>query len=427
MELEVNLWQIEKLESMKSLLKEYLSDLEIYLESVIFEREKGLFPFLLRRLFSFLSFLFFFLVSFRIFLYRKKWMKSHFFGVPVLSVGNLTMGGTGKTPLVELFCSHLIKKGWKVAILSRGYKSEPLSKPQSWKEAKTGRMLYLQTRIVSDGKKLLLKMKNAGDEPYMLAKNLPGCVVLVDSNRVRAAHFAISKLECNFLILDDGMQHLKMSRTREVVLIDNNYPLGTGKLIPRGTLREPFRNISRADYIFITKSGTQPNVFLRQKIRKKNQKAPIIECCHQPKFLVNCQTGEKESLQFLEGRKIASLCGIASPTVFEQGLKNLGAKLVLKQRFPDHHSFSPAVIETFLDRCLMHNLEGLIVTEKDSVRFPVIENPSVPIYFLRIEIEILRGRDNWEALLENLSIQKIDSSWEWVKKRLESEVKISQK
>ena len=401
--------------------KEYREDLEIYMEGLILGKEKGVSAFFLRSFLSLLTPLFRCIVFLRLFVFRKGWKSSSFFGVPVLSIGNLTMGGTGKTPLVELLSHHLQKQGWKVAILSRGYKSIPLEKFQKWKDIKTGELIDSPARIVSDGKKLLLKAKNAGDEPFMLAKNIPEVVVLVDPHRARAGEFAISQLGCNFLILDDGMQHLKMQRTIEIVLVDSRSPFGTGRLIPRGTLREPPSNIRRADYIFLTKCNEERNEKLYQQIHSLNSQALMIECRHRPQFLVHLFSEKKENLSFLNGKRVASLCGIASPFAFENGLRNLGGRLELKKRFSDHHSFTNEEVENFIHRCLLHSMEALIITEKDAVRFPKIKNTSLPIYFLRIEIEILRGKQNWQKLLQAISPQKWNSIWKWTAKRLETE------
>ena len=251
-------------------------------------------------------------------------------------------------------------------------------------------------RVVSDGKSLLLDSLTAGDEPYMLANNLKDVIVLVDKDRVKSGLHAIREMKADTLLLDDGLQYLHLKHRLDIVLIDRQAPFGNEFLLPRGTLREPPRNLRRASYIFITKSTGEPNDKLIERIRRYNRTAEIIECAHQPLHLQNVVTAEQLPLERLRDTYIGSLCGIAAPESFEEGLRKLGARIELAKRYLDHHRYTEAELQTFINRCIRRDLEMIVTTEKDAVRFPRLTNVQVPIYFLRVEIEILSGHESWE-------------------------------
>jgi tetraacyldisaccharide 4'-kinase len=251
-------------------------------------------------------------------------------------------------------------------------------------------------RIVSDGKTLLLDSLTAGDEPYMLAQNLKDVIVLVDKNRVKSGLFALDKWKVDTLLLDDGLQYLHLKHRLDVVLVDRQAPFGNEFLLPRGTLREPPRNLRRASYIFITKSTGESNDKLIERIRLHNRTAEIIECAHQPLHLQNVLTGEQLPLEQLRNMYVGSVCGIAAPESFEEGLRKLGARIELSKRYADHHRYSEAELLSFINRCIRRDLEMIVTTEKDAVRFPQLTKADVPIFFLRVEIQILSGHETWE-------------------------------
>jgi tetraacyldisaccharide 4'-kinase len=368
-------------------------NLEQFAIDVILERRRGFRATLLRGLLYALSFIYGRLVQLRLFLYRHRIFREHTLGCLVISIGNLTVGGTGKTPIVEKFARALRAGGRRVAILSRGYKSIPGPAPRKGLFAKKQ---PLPPRVVSDGKSLLLDSRTAGDEPYMLANNLKDVVVLVDKDRVKSGLFAIKELKADTLLLDDGLQYLHLKHRLDIVLIDRQAPFGNEYLLPRGTLREPPRNLRRASYIFITKSTGEPNDELIERIRRYNRTAEIIECAHQPLHLQNVLTGEQVPLERLRDTYVGSICGIAAPESFEDGLRKLGARLELSKRYTDHHRYTEAELQSFITRCVRRDLEMIVTTEKDAVRFPRLPKTDVPIYFLRVEIEILSGHESWE-------------------------------
>jgi tetraacyldisaccharide 4'-kinase len=371
-----------------------LEKLEEFGIDVVLERRHGVRASVLRGILYALSFVYDRIVQLRLYLYRKRVFRERTLGCLVISIGNLTVGGTGKTPIVETFARALQAGGRRIAILSRGYKSVPRKRKWlSWLRSDSD-----PPRVVSDGKSLLLDSLIAGDEPYMLAHNLKNVIVLVDKNRVKSGRFAIDKWQVDTLLLDDGFQYLHLKHRLDMVLVDRQAPFGNEFLLPRGTLRETPRNLRRASYIFITKNTGEPNFELMRRIRRYNRTAEVIECAHKPLYLQNVFTGERLPLEALRDTFIASLCAIAAPASFEDALQKLGARVDLAKRYIDHHYYTEAELIGFIKRCIRRDLSMIVTTEKDSVRMPHLPEPEVkvPIYFLRVEIEILSGHESWE-------------------------------
>lgn len=384
-------------------MKELIEELERWGADVIFGRAKGFRATLMRFLMRALSGIFRLLVQLRIWRYRSGWRPQHHLCTQVVAIGNITVGGTGKTPVVELLARSLRDRGRKVAILSRGYKSKKLDRPQKW-NAPDGRPIPSERmpKVVSTGSALLLDSKFAGDEPFMLARNLDHVSVVVDKNRVKSGRFAIENLGADTLLLDDGMQYLDLAHGLDIVLIDSGSPFGTEALLPRGTLREPPKNLRRASYILLTKCNGNSNEALIQRIRKYNKTAEIIECTHGPIHLENVFTRERQPLEFLRDKWVGAISAIAVPEAFEGSLEKLGARVEIRRRFSDHHRFSRKDVEKFMQRCVERDMQLIVTTEKDAVRFPRPASIDVPIYFLRIEVEILKGGEIWDDLIHRL-------------------------
>src|SRR5437588_3600384 len=378
-----------------------LENLEQFGIDVVLERRHGVRASILRGILYALSFAYDRLVQMRLYFYRKRIFRERALGVLVISVGNLTVGGTGKTPIVEKIARALQTGGRRVAILSRGYKSMPRRRSLLSR-------LYNGNpdppRIVSDGTSLLLDSRTAGDEPYMLAHNLKNVIVLVDKDRVKSGLLAIDKWKVDTLLLDDGLQYLHLKHRLDIVLVDRQAPFGNEFLLPRGTLREPPRNLRRASYIFITKNTGQSNDELIARIRRYNRTAEIIECAHRPLYLQNIYTGERLVLDRLRGAFIGSICAIAVPESFEGALKDLGANVDLSLRYIDHHYFTENEIRSVTNRCIRRDLSMIVTTEKDAVRMPRLPEAEVkvPIYFMRVEIEILTGHETWEHCVNRI-------------------------
>lgn len=340
------------------------------------------------------------IVGIRYFLYRTGIIRRYPLGVQVISIGNVTAGGTGKTPVTEIFARTLAAEGRKVAILSRGYRR---------KEAPWWQRMFAQVivppLVVSDGRRVLLDSAIGGDEPYMLASNLPGVAVVVDRNRVKAGRYAIKRFGCNTIILDDGFQYQKLKHSIEVVLVDSTNPFGNGNMLPRGILREPIRNIRRADIIFLTKCRGDVSA-IKNEIRKYNDKADIVECNHTPKILRDVWSREEYPLEWLKGKTLCTLSGIASPKGFENSLRHLGAKVVWCDRYADHHRYDSSEILYALNRTADMGADALVTTEKDAVRFPRLETSPVKCLYLRIAIEILAGGENFTQIINRICFRK---------------------
>lgn len=370
---------------------------------VVFGRARGFRAWMMRCALRFASFGFYALVKARLFLFRRRIKTVHYLGTFVVSVGNITAGGTGKTPVVELLSRTLADRGRKCAILTRGYKSEDLDEPQEWYDADGKKVKHLP-KIASDGVTRYLGPLHAGDEPFMLARNLDGVAVLVDKDRVKSGIFAIEQLGRNTLILDDGMQYLKLRHEIDIVLVDCGFPFGAGKgsLLPRGTMREPRSSLARASYIILTKSGGRPQGELISTIRRYNKVADIIVTNHAPAYLENIFTGERRPLNYLKDKYVACLSGIARPESFENLVEAQGAHVEIRRRYPDHYWFDQAELDAFVERCADRALDLIVTTEKDAVRFLRPGEMEVPIFFLRIQIEIEQGQENWDRMIDRI-------------------------
>jgi len=387
---------------MRETFREWAENLETFVLEVIFEQRRDFKANVTRGLLFALSKIFQVAVKLRRWLYNVRILRDKTLGVQVIAVGNLTVGGTGKTPVVEKFARELRDAGRNVAILSRGYRS----KPKPFHEWFLNKILFREDqtppRVVSDGKSLLLDSEMAGDEPYMLASNLKDVVVLVDKDRVKSGRYAIEKFGCDTLLLDDGFQYWDLrGRRHDVVLIDRQQPFGNEHLLPRGTLREPPTHLARAQTIFITKSDGKTGE-LRERIARFNSDAAIIECIHHPLYLEDVFTAERYELDILKKRKVASLSGIAQPESFEQNLVSLGAELVYSKRFADHHRFSQQEVLNAINRSKKRQAEVIITTQKDAVRFPKIDRRDLTILFMRVEIKIVSGANDFQDCVRKI-------------------------
>jgi tetraacyldisaccharide 4'-kinase len=392
-------------------LKRKINDFEQFTIDVIFGRREGVGPTLFAGFLQALSWLFNGIVQMRLWLYKKRILHDQPLGCLVVVVGNLTVGGTGKTPVVEMLARTLRDRGRRVAILSRGYRSKapPLWKKILWWFTHTSAP---PPRVVSDGDAVLLNSEKAGDEPFMLARNLSGVVVLVDKDRVKAGVYAIKKFRCDTLILDDGFQYLPLKGRLNLLLVDKTNPFGNGHLLPRGILREPIKHLRRASYVFLTKSDGQRDLELEELIQRYNPGVNVIECAHRPKFLQRLGPGpgeggaagapERRPLSDLAGRPVGAFSGIAVPESFEAFVSDLGGKIAFTRRFLDHYRFSYEDFVEIFSEALARKVEFIVTTEKDAVRIPDDMPMPVPIYYLRLEIEILRGASGFDDAVSRI-------------------------
>lgn len=380
-----------------------LERFERYAVDVILERREGGRATALKFILGLFALAYERAVQARLALYRSRVLRPQEIGCPVVSIGNLTVGGTGKTPVAEMLARELHKRGRRVAILSRGYKSVPRPFAQRLRNRIFKHLDLFPPRIVSDGRKVLLDSRRAGDEPHMLAKNLPGVCVLVDKDRVKSGLHALRHFDSDVLLLDDGLQYQRLRHRLDIVLVDRQSPFGNERLLPRGTLREPPANLRRASWIIVTKSGPEPDAALMERLRRLNPTAAIIECNHAPRHWEDIRTGERFPIDHLRGRHVGAMSGIARPESFEDAVRLLGANVEITKAFADHHRFTKKEILRFLEWCDRRSLDALVTTEKDAVRFPDIDAPPMPMLFLRVEIEILRGGSDWEDLLGRIA------------------------
>jgi tetraacyldisaccharide 4'-kinase len=387
---------------MRERVRDWTEAAETFVLEVISEQRRGKRAAIMRVTLLALSGIYQVAKKIRRFLYSVRILRDSTLGVQVIAIGNLTWGGTGKTPVVEKFARELRDQGRTVAILSRGYRS----KPPPLAKRLIDRFLFRQDRtpprVVSDGRSLLLDSETAGDEPYMLASNLKDVIVLVDKDRVKSGRYAIEKFGCDTLLLDDGFQYWKLrGRRQDVVLIDCQQPFGNEHLEPRGSLREPPSHLSRANVIFITKSDGN-TAALRERIAQHNRTAGIIECVHHPLYFEDVFTGERHGLDLIKGRKVASLSGIAQPESFELSLSRIGGELVYSKRFADHHRFTQQEVLNVINRSKKRQAHAIVTTQKDAVRFPKIDRRDLSIYFMRVEIKILSGAKDFHDCVQKI-------------------------
>ena len=342
-------------------------------------------------------------VQLRLALYGQRILRQRMLGCLVVSIGNLTVGGTGKTPVVEVFAGTLADKGRKVAILSRGYRSKSKPLIEKLRDFFFRSDDQVPPRVVSDGKHLLMDSAMAGDEPYMLATNLPNVMVVVDKDRVKACRYAIRNFGADTLVLDDGFQYLRLRPRLNILLVDSTCPFHNHQLLPRGLLREPIKNLRRADYVLLTKSNGGNHLrHLRRFVSRHNPRAEIIECTHRPRHLQDVYTQRTYGLELLRGRRLAAISGIAAPQSFEAFLETLGGKLVHAERFADHHRYRQQEVIDFVNDSLDRAADMIITTEKDAVRFPKLDRRDLAIYFLRVEIDILSGEESFNECITRI-------------------------
>lgn len=378
-----------------------LNAFESFAVDVIYGRDRRFRARLLGAGLRCLSIVYAVLVWIRAGLYRYGVLRAQHLGCLVVVVGNLTVGGTGKTPVVERLARTLQENGRKVAILSRGYKSrrEPLLR-------RLIRWILHQPptppRVVSDGQTIFHDSEVAGDEPYMLARNLPGVVVVTDKDRVKAGTHAIRQFGVDTLILDDGFQYYQLKDHLQLLLIDKTNPFGNGALLPRGILREPVSQMARASYVFLTKSEEAADPALVSTLKRYRPGGDWIECAHRPKYFDPVGNGSRQTLDWIRGKRVGALSGIAVPESFENFLRELGAQEVVPFRFLDHHRFAPEELSRIVESMEARALDALITTEKDAVRIESGFRPEFAFYFLRVEVHLTAGAKGFEEAVRRV-------------------------
>lgn len=303
-------------------------------------------------------------------LYRSGIFRTRKAPLKVISVGNITLGGTGKTPFVVTLCQILeneLKKN--VCVLIRGY---------GW------------------------------DEQAMLKNKLADIPVLVGEDRARSALKAVKLYGSNTAVLDDGFQHWELGRDLDIVLIDSRNPFGNSHLFPRGVLREPKRSLERAGVIVFTKAGkdTAAAGNLKDEIRKINKNAPFLEAVHIPTHFYESKTRCTRETGYVKGRRVVLFSGIGDPCYFEETVKGLGADIVEHVKFPDHHNYDKGDVEYILKRCGERSFDFVVTTEKDIVKLSRLGLylGSYTVLVLAIKLEIISGKEFLVDRLDRLYI-----------------------
>ncbi|MBW1861206.1 MAG: tetraacyldisaccharide 4'-kinase [Deltaproteobacteria bacterium] len=339
---------------------------------------------------AFFSYLYGLGVRLRLIAYRRKKRES----LPgfVVSIGNLTVGGTGKTPAACMLAEWASGEGYRVVILSRGY----------------GGRHKKRVLEVSDGNDINVSPAEAGDEPYLLARKLRGVPVIISKKRHLAGLLAHKKFGANFYILDDGFQHLALERDLNLVLIDALNPFGNGHLLPWGPLREPLDQLERADAFIITRfvqgaSGHNLMDFLRRTFPGK----PLFQSGHIPDQIVFPNIDKAYGPDFLKGKRAIAFAGIAKPQVFKDTLVKLGVELAFFRGFRDHHSFSHAEIRDLMAKKERLEADCLLTTEKDWVRIENLVKGYPDLAYLTIKFTLLSGVDKFFKMVNSLLEQNI--------------------
>ena len=321
----------------------------------------------------------------------------------VISLGNITVGGTGKTPTAQKLARDIRDMGYRVVILNRGYRAK-------W---------HGEVGIVSDGKQLHMDAAEAGDEAYMLAKHLPNVPVLIGAQRAVTGQYAIENFGAEVAILDDGYQHWQLVRDMDILLVDAVNVFGNGHLLPRGTLRESMSHISRADVCLMTKVDQAAKgscEYIRETVYKYNQNAQIVESIHQPRCFIPLAewyidlAGPGVDVDYISKKRVMAVSAIGNPASFERTLKDLGAIIIESLRYPDHHEYTMLEMQDVLQQAEAQGAEAIVITEKDAVKIPVDvakQNWSIPIYVICVEVKFKSGAEDFKSELKRRLEEKL--------------------
>jgi len=304
---------------------------------------------------------------------------------PVISVGNLAVGGAGKTPVALAVAQRLVARGRRVAVLSRGYGA-----------------VRSDARVVSDGAAVALDAAEGGDEPVLLARRLPGVAVLCGPGRAVLARTAIAGLGADAMVLDDGFQHRALARDLDVVVLDASGPFGNGRLLPAGPNREPRAALARAGLVWLSRADqAEPAALeaLRALAREATGRAPV-ESRYAPLDVVDATLARSLGVGALRGRRVLLVAGVARPEGVRRTVAGLGAEVVAERIFPDHHRFSAGDLEEVRRAADAGRCELVVTTEKDAVRLDARAAADPRIVAVRIDAQVARGGEVLDAALE---------------------------
>lgn len=381
-----------------------IENLRTYFIYLIHSKESdGFFMTLTMGLFYIFSLVYEQLVNIKLLFYKTGILGKEKLSCYVISLGNITVGGTGKTPTAQRLARDIRDMGYKVVILNRGYRSK-------W---------HGEIGIVSDGKNLHMDAAEAGDEAYMLAKHLPNVPVLIGAERAVTGKYAIEHFGAEVAILDDGYQHWQLIRDMDILLVDAVNVFGNGHLLPRGTLRESMSHISRADVCLITKvdqAEAGAGEYIRETVHKYNKDAKIVESIHQPRCFIPLAewfinlASEGVSVESISGKQILAVSAIGNPASFEQTLRDLGAEILESIRYPDHHEYTVREMHDVLEQADALGAESIVITEKDAVKIPAEfakSNWNIPIFVICVEVKFQTGAEEFQEELRRRLSEKL--------------------
>ncbi|MCY4402535.1 MAG: tetraacyldisaccharide 4'-kinase [Candidatus Poribacteria bacterium] len=359
------------------------------LYTFITTKQSGVIPNLFRILLMPLCWLYRSIVSIRNYCYNVGIRKQKKLPCTVISVGNIVVGGTGKTPAAATIARMLQKKGKRVAILLRGYKRRS-----------TKKVLF-----VSDGENHLCTREESGDEADMLARQIINVPIVVGKQRYQTGKAALDRFNSEILILDDSFQHRQLARDLDIITIDATRPYGTNALLPIGSLREPKAAVQRADIILLTRTDAIDIQIqnLRKQLKSLAPNTLILESVHQPTSLSPLNNKDKHStipLQDLKGKRILAVCGIGNPTAFVATIEKFHPEIVELFAFPDHHVYTESDIQNIHEQMKRCNTEWIITTQKDEQKL-ADHTTELPILVLAVELVITNGEN---VLLDKLQI-----------------------
>ncbi|MBW2060377.1 MAG: tetraacyldisaccharide 4'-kinase [Deltaproteobacteria bacterium] len=325
-------------------------------------------------------------VGFRLELYRSGRLKSDRLPARVISVGNLVVGGTGKTPTVIFIARRLHSMGVRTAVLSRGYHGQARR----------------SINVVSDGAEVFLSPRQAGDEAYLIAESLPGVVVLTGKDRLLLGQHAIDRFQTQALILDDAFQHLKLKRDVNLLLLDATQPWGNGWILPAGPLREPRSQASRTTAFLITRAEQEPQQ-LREELGKDFPGRPVFSARYRPVSLTRLLGGGQEDPGRMAGQRVLAFCGLARPHDFLNTLTGLGAEVAGFVDWPDHFQARRSDLLSLAAKARELGVTKAVTTTKDAVKLSTRELSKwglpLEIWVLGVELEVLDREDEFMAML----------------------------
>ena len=305
----------------------------------------------------------------------------------VISVGNISVGGTGKTPVIKFLALHLKEKGVKITVLSRGYGRKTKG-----------------TIVVSDGNKIICDSNESGDEPLLLARQLSGIPVVVEADRYKGARFILEQFRPDVILLDDGFQHRRLFRDFNIALVDASVGFGREFLLPAGFLREPVKSLKRADLIWLTRTDQASDLqSLIRRIRKVSDKE-IVESVHEADGLFLAGTGEVQPLKFIRNKNVLLFSGIANADSFKRTVKNFGPGMVQHIRYSDHFEYKKQDIDRIVQKSNEIGAELIITTEKDYVKLADFIEYCTDLFYLTINIKITGGTSLSKTKMSDLFV-----------------------